>query len=372
MSRSGENIHKRKDGRWEARLQLVDEEGVKRSRSLYGKTYREAKNKLLDARQHGYNRKKESPFFEEVAWEWLRVQRAEHKGATVLKYATIIDRHLIVTFGRIKINQITEQMIRCFLLEKKTSGNLVTGKPLSASYLKLILVVLTAILNYAAQKNYCVSVKDITIGHISPPRKEADCLNHVWQQKLEQYIRKNINENTTGIALALYAGLRLGEVCALAWNDIDFENNLIYVKRTISRVINDDDSKNKTKLIISEPKTQTSKRIIPITSKLRYILSTFNKSSKSNFVVSTGESFVSPRTFEYRFHSVLQKCEIGRINFHGLRHTFASQCIEVGIDAKTLSEILGHASVDITLNTYVHSSIRRKQHEIEKLSEIVL
>lgn len=81
MSRSGENIHKRKDGRWEARLQLVDEEGVKRSRSLYGKTYREAKNKLLDARQHGYNRKKESPFFEEVAWEWLRVQRAEHKGA---------------------------------------------------------------------------------------------------------------------------------------------------------------------------------------------------------------------------------------------------------------------------------------------------
>lgn len=234
MSRSGENIHKRKDGRWEARLQLVDEEGVKRSRSLYGKTYREAKNKLLDARQHGYNRQKESPFFEEVAWEWLSVQSAEHKGATVLKYATIIDRHLIVTFGKIKINQITEQMIRCFLLEKKTSGNLVTGKPLSASYLKLILVVLTAILNYAAQKNYCISVKEITIGHLSSPRKEADCLNYIWQQKLEQYIRKNINENTTGIALALYAGLRLGEVCALTWNDIDFESLIdAYLYRTM-------------------------------------------------------------------------------------------------------------------------------------------
>ena len=138
-----------------------------------------------------------------------------------------------------------------------------------------------------------------------------------------------------GILLSLNTGLRIGEICALKWSDIDFQKAILKVNSTVSRVKSDDENSSKSKLIIDTPET----------------------------------SFVSPRTFEYRFHTVLEKCRISPFNYHVLRHTFATRCIEGGVDIKSLSEILGHANVSVTLNTYVHSSIERKRELLEKISE---
>jgi integrase len=372
MCRVGENIHKRKDGRWEGRFQLTTSSGEKKLKSVYGKTYREVKEKLQTIRTVDENNDCSftKHFFCEVADEWLLLQSTEHKGATFLKYKTIVEGHLNPEFAKLNISTITEPMITQFISNKQATGNLKTKGPLSNSYVKLLLVVLIAILDYAAGMNYRSELKSVYITKPAVPKTEVQCLDINSQKILDTHIKFNINENTTGVSLGLYAGLRIGEVCALKWDDIDFNNNVIFVRQTVARVKNNEHSKTKTKLIIDVPKTETSKRTVPINSRLRQILMAMYEQSHSDYVISTKQSFVSPRTFEYHFHKILEICNIEKINFHVLRHTFATRCMEVGVDIKTLSELLGHASVDITLNTYVHSSLERKRSEIEKLSSL--
>lgn len=376
MCRVGENIHKRKDGRWEGRIQIMTDSGDKKYKSIYGKTYHEVKRKVMDIRTILYDttnkKNNEKHLFTDVTQEWLSFQDAKHKGSTLLKYRTIIESHLISEFGKLDVKEITEPMITKFISYKQAHGNLKTKGSLSSSYTKLILIVLTAILDYAANMDYRPALKSSYILKQSTNKIEAKCLNVDAQKILDNHILLNINENTTGVSLALYAGLRIGEICALRWENIDLENGLIYVNHTVSRIKDTDATMAKTKLIIDKPKTENSKRIIPINSKLQQILVEMKSISQSDYVISNNEYFVSPRTFEYRFHKILDRCNIEQINFHGLRHTFATRCIEVGIDIKTLSELLGHASVNITLNTYVHSSLDRKREEIEKLSQIAV
>ena len=194
--------------------------------------------------------------------------------------------------------------------------------------------------------------------------EEMNTLNCQYKQK------KTYNPTNTdlGIMLALYTGMRLGEICALKWEDIDLEHKIIHVRHTISRIKNQDPSVDaKTVLILDTPKTKTSRRDIPISSKLFRFLDMAHR-NECNYVISGDTNFMSPRTFEYRFQKKLDCCGVPRINFHGLRHTFATRCIERGVDIKSLSEILGHANVGITLNTYVHSSMDQKRKQIEKLS----
>lgn len=148
-----------------------------------------------------------------------------------------------------------------------------------------------------------------------------------------------------------------------------FPKSDIESKLNRSRVKSDDGSSSKSKLIIDTPKTQSSIREIPIISQLIKPLIFLYETRNSEYIISAETSFVSPRTFEYRFHTVLKKCRIASFNYHVLRHTFATRCIEGGVDIKSLSEILGHANVSVTLNTYVHSSIERKRELLEKISE---
>ena len=122
-----------------------------------------------------------------------------------------------------------------------------------------------------------------------------------------------------------------------------------------------------TRLIIDPPKTKSSLRDIPLSRQLMAVLLPLYEKRRSEYVISDKSGFVSPRTYEYRFHRVLDRCGLPSINYHALRHTFATRCIELGVDVKTLSEILGHANVSTTLNTYVHSSMERKREQLEKL-----
>lgn len=172
-----------------------------------------------------------------------------------------------------------------------------------------------------------------------------------------------------GVLLSLRAGLRIGEVCALSWEDVDLSKEVIHIRHTVARV-DSTEAGRKTKLILDAPKTASSERYIPICSDLLTVLKRIRSGGSSGFVVSGSEYFVSPRTFEYRYHTLLKAAKVSSVNFHCLRHTFATRCIEVGVDVKSLSEILGHSSVSITMDTYVHSSIELKRAQIEKLRSL--
>ena len=175
-----------------------------------------------------------------------------------------------------------------------------------------------------------------------------------------------------GILLCLYTGIRLGEVCALKWSDFDFQENFLKVRRTIQRIQNPEPEPPKTKVIIDSPKSVKSIRDIPLPNNLSKDLRRYAQMSSGNGFFLTGSPYyyIEPRTYQSRYKMYLQKGRIPYRNFHALRHTFATKCIELGVDIKSLSEILGHSSVTITLNRYVHSSMDLKQQQINKLEQL--
>jgi len=386
MARKGENIHKRKDGRWEARI-AVEELGIKKYKSLYAKSYKEVKTKLL----HFYvDQKKEEILqsyvasnnttdiktFSQVTSEWFDANRVRQKASTQLKYHNMFDNHILPAFGNMDIKEIDEVNVNSFLSEKLANGALShlpnTSAPLSSSYVRTMGILISSVLTYAAIKDY----RNILKAPISKPSEDRKSVSVVGKSdlaKINQLLQIDVSCTAVGIAIALDAGLRIGEVCALRWDDIDLEAKLIHVKHTVVRIKNDtsdykiNGKSPKTRLIIDVPKTKSSLRDIPINSRLYDILKKAKETSISKYVVSDKESFMSPRTFEYRYHKLLQKHSITDTNFHTLRHTFSTRCVEVEVDIKSLSEILGHSSVSTTLDIYVHPSMELKRCQIEKL-----
>ena len=270
--------------------------------------------------------------------------------------------------GGLKLSQITATKVNSFLQRKLSNGRLDGTGGLSASYVGSIMIIVSSAISFAVAEQMCQPLKT-PIYKPQPEKCELEILSFEEQLLIEQHIRDNLTPTNIGILISLYTGLRIGEICALSWDDIDLVNQVIHVRHTVARVKNDlKESRAKTRLIIDEPKTKASKRDIPIPSAILPALLEYRGISYSTFVVSDKATFISPRTFEYRYHRVLERCGVGSINYHALRHTFASRCIAVGVDVKSLSEILGHGDSAITLNTYVHSSIDLKRCQMEKLT----
>ena len=173
-----------------------------------------------------------------------------------------------------------------------------------------------------------------------------------------------------GIFVCMYTGLRIGELCALKWSDIDLENNMIYVTRTLQRLTNTSDSSTKTHICEGTPKTITSKREIPICSVLARALGEHESLFDKNAYLLSGSpsKCIEPRNLQYYFKRFQLRHNIDPLNCHALRHTFATTGISSGIDVKTVSELLGHSNVNITLNYYVHTSMEQKRKQIEFLS----
>lgn len=194
------------------------------------------------------------------------------------------------------------------------------------------------------------------------------------QEKIERYLLNETDLSKMGILLCLYTGLRIGEICALQWGDIDFESETVKISKTIQRIKNTDNEKtDKTKIIIDKPKTDDSMRIIPLPDFIIKLLKENRKSYEKNSYFLTGNfNYVEPRTYQYRFKKYLENAGVNNLNFHALRHTFATRAVEQEVDIKTLSEILGHSSVNITLEKYVHSSIEQKRRQINKLKSFAI
>ena len=187
-------------------------------------------------------------------------------------------------------------------------------------------------------------------------RREAELLTRNQQLQLCRYLQRNPCTTSLCVLLSLYTGLRVGEVCGLMWRDIDFEKSILTVRRTVQRIRNGTHS---TRILADTPKSCTSRRFIPIPKFLMKLLRD-SRSNENCYILSGSNHIIEPRTLQRRFKSILKKADLPSVSYHSLRHAFATNCLQAGFDVKTLSEILGHASVETTLNRYVHTSMERK------------
>ena len=301
--------------------------------------------------------------------EWIDEKANCRKASTTAKYRYMSSVHIIPYLGHIKLNDINVRMINDFLAAKQSCGRLDGSGGLAASYINTMQVIIKSSINYAAQKGTCSPLNG-SIYKSKAIKTDIPILGKNDIIRLENYLCANMDHTALGILLSLYMGLRLGEVCALSWNDINCGKRILRVCRTTTRVADPDRlCERRTLWVVDKPKTIASNRCIPIPAKLMPCILEQEASSCSPYVVSDKSNFVNPRTYEYRFHSILNKAGLPQTNYHTLRHTFATRCIEAGMDVKSLSEILGHGSSAITLNIYVHPSLEMKRHQLDKVLE---
>lgn len=375
MSRRGENIHKRKDGRWEGRfIEKYNENGKAIYKSVYARTYMDVKHKLMEINSSNFKNHTPSIInptltLKDILYLWLENNRIKLKIQSYSNYLYVINKHIVPNIGHIYINNINATYINSFLMDKYIIGRIDNKGGLAPSYIRKIVFIITSALKYATEENYCNHVNGKIIS-LPKAKKELKVLSINEQITLENYLLNNTSNCGLGVLMSLYTGLRVGEICGLCWEDIDFETNSIHVHRTVERIRLTDAKENtrKTKLVLCDVKTVSSIRTIPIPSKLLYILRDKKENNDSFIIEGKVNKYADPRTLQYYFQNCLLNCQIKHINFHILRHTFATRCIESGMDVKSLSEILGHSNVNITLNTYVHSSLEHKRTQIEKMS----
>lgn len=363
MSKRGLNIYRRKDGRYEGRYaDSYGENGKTKYRSIYGKTYTEVKDKLLQIKTRVITPKVESGLtVKELFAEWLSAKLTQTKASTYANYAFKAEKHLIPAFGSLKIEKLSPSKVYDFIMEKRNKG-------LSNKYISDLIIVLKNMTRYAARVHHCVN----PIFDVELPKKEKhelDLYNKNEQNRLKSALLANMDLTKLCIMIALYTDVRIGELCGLKWSDIDLNAKTIRIERTIQR-IRVSNKANRTELIISTPKSHTSVRTIPIPEFLVRMLKAFKPSSAETFIITGNAKLPDPRTMQYRFKALLVKIGLRTLNFHSLRHLFATNCVELGFDVKKLSEILGHSSVEITMKFYYHVIEEQKKPAMTKLNEI--
>lgn len=297
---------------------------------------------------------------------WRREAWIKQKAATMQKYNFLIERHIIPALGDCLLKELTPETLNEFVNQKLHQGRLDGCGKLSPAYVRSMAIIINTVLAFAAEE-FALPLQRVTHKPYIE-KKNIDVLTIHEQRLLEAQLLGAPTITGLGILLSLNTGLRIGEVCALSWANIDQDRNILSVTGTAVRIKDENGSGH---LAIDVPKTPASLRKIPIPSKLHSVLVQMKKVSQGNYVLPGQCGFISPRTYEYRFHKMLDKCGIRSINYHVLRHTFATRCIELGMDIKTLSELLGHANTSTTLNTYVHSSMEHKRVQIERLSTLL-
>ncbi len=370
MSRKGENITKRKDGRWEARYikgRDLNEKAI--YAYLYAHSYSEAREKKRLAMQESIqNISRKDCNVYTVACEFLNSKRCNVKESTFVHYSQIIEKYIRPFIGEAKVSAISSIVLESFTNQLLNNGKIGSKGGLSNKTVREILALLKQIMTYAYKKGYIGKVPAF-ISVPAVPKKAVKILTHKEQVALEKYT-KNSDDKAFGIYLCLYTGLRLGELCALKWSDINIKDQTILISRTIQRIEDRDQMfGKKTKVIIDSPKTESSHRYVPIPNDIAQKLAERKEKicDENHFFLSGTSKYIEPRTY-YKYYKKCEKdCGIGDYTFHALRHTFATRCIECGFDAKSLSEILGHSNVKITMERYTHPSMDLKRKYIECL-----
>ncbi len=298
----------------------------------------------------------EKNIIEKFLDNWLNEIRVCVKAQTFQKYKFLIDEHIKPELRILNREDINIKTLNDYVYNKSISRRKDGKGGLSASYVNTICYIINS------------SLREILPEKIKRPRikkKQTIYLSLCEQKTLEKYILANDIEKGIGIILSLYTGMRIGEICALKWSDIDFTAQTVRISKSLIRIKEDNNKEKKTRVIIDSAKTESSDRVIPIPQNIMKIL---NKLPQDGYLLKgKNNSFCDTRSYQYYFKGILKKCGLKDINYHSLRHTLATRCIEAGVDIKTLSEILGHSNVNVTLNTYVHSTLSHKKLQMEKM-----
>lgn len=301
---------------------------------------------------------------------WLNDYEKERvKPRTYTRYKSIIELHLSSTLGEVPLDDLKRRDVQQFLLDEKKYGNLSGDKPLSSSSVNLILTVLNSAFEYAVDMELCDSNPCLRLKRIPDDTKAIEAFTREEQKKIENYIIENGDRKLFGILLDLYSGLRIGELLALEWSDIDFEKCIINVNKTVYR---DNSKTGKWEYVVDKPKTKSSERVVPMPKCIVDLFKRHKLSARSKYVIENKEyERMSVRSYQYIFQKLTEKAGVRRLNFHAMRHTFATRAIECGMDIKTLSEIMGHKNASITLNRYAHSMLDTKIAMMNKLQFIL-
>lgn len=364
MGRHGENIRRRKnDGRWEGRYKVYHEEKQEYVyRSVYGHSYAEVREKLTIKQLTSQkiipgsspSELDGTALFSQAANEWLGLIREKCKYSTYIKYDTVYRTHLASLLGDCPLAEISELQLQAEISDT-----------ISENLQKSIYSVANQILRYAGS-HYRINVPTLTRLPAHAEKRMIETLSLAEQAKLFDCIYTNMDKYKIAVCLSLCLGLRLGEICALKWADIDFENETMTINHTVQRITAIElTDESRTNLLESAPKSDCSKRIIPVSGELLHLLDRLLPSDQP--YIFGGEKPLEPRTMQYQFKRILKEALISERNFHILRHTFATNCVEKGIDVKSLSEIMGHSDVKITLNRYVHPTMDAKRLQLEQL-----
>ena len=290
----------------------------------------------------------------EIYSVWINRIKAYSKPNTIIKYEGIYCNHLS------ELTDLSVSEIDTKVISRLTDNLLNQG--LSAKTVNDILLELNMILRTAEEECELTAPK---IRYLHENKKQMRVLSIDEQKRLNEYLINDMDIHKFGVLLALHTGIRVGELCALKWNDVSY--NSLYINKTMMRV---KCAPGKTKIIVAPPKSASSIRVIPFSEELEKYFSVFR--GEGYVLSSENLPYTEPRLMQYKFERYAKDCGLENISFHALRHTFATRCIEAGVDAKTVSELLGHSDTKITLQCYVHSSFELKQNSIKRMEELLI
>ena len=295
----------------------------------------------------------------EIAEHWKNDKKLYVKKSTFSAYVLLLENHLLPKFK--DYSEIQDEDVQKFVFQKLDQG-------LSQKSIKDILIVLKMVLKFGA-KNKWIEFVNFDVQYPTVRETNAiEVLSRTHQKKVMSYIQEHFTFRNLGVYICLCSGMRIGEICALTWEDIDTDNGIINIRKTIQRIYVIENGERKTELLIDTPKTKNSTREIPITRELLKMLKPFKKIVNPAFFVLTNDSKpTEPRTYRSYYKNLMRYLEIPDIKFHGLRHSFATRCIESNCDYKTVSVLLGHSNISTTLNLYVHPNLEQKKKAIDQM-----
>ena len=295
----------------------------------------------------------------EIYQEWRHVKRQLVKESSFSTYSIIIEKHVLPVFGDCStVDSAAAQSFAIKLAADGLSNNTVRG----------VLLVLNMLLDYGYRCGW-TERPDLRVSLPRDCRRpELRVLAPDTQRDFMCYLVNHLTPRNLGIYICLCTGLRIGEICGLQWGDIDLRLRLLAVRRTVSRIYTDDGGRRITRVVVNSPKTPNSQRVIPLSGNLTSMLRPMARfADPSAYVISGDLKPVEPHLYRIYFRRLTERLGVPIKKFHGLRHTFATRCIESQCDCKTVSALLGHANISTTLNLYVHPDMALKRKCIDRM-----
>lgn len=295
----------------------------------------------------------------QITEEWKEEKKKYVKKSTYAAYQLLIQNHIKPYFG--DLYEVNEEKVQQFVFDKLDAG-------LSEKTIRDIIIVLKMILKFGIKNGYLEYAQIDAKFPSKQEKKDLDVLSKADQKKFMEHLRNNFTFKNVGIFICLSTGMRIGEICGLRWCDVDTVEGVIKVRHTLQRIYIIEGETRHTELLLDTPKTANSVRDIPMSSELLKMLKSLNKVVNENYyVISNDIKPIEPRTYRNYYKKLCKQLDIPELKFHGLRHSFATRCIESKADYKTVSVLLGHSNISTTLNLYVHPNKEQKKKTIDKM-----